>query len=272
MLRLLVKLSVGVRATSSAHDKWKEKDLHSDIPSDPRTMLDSFKLKPHVDAFVCCPTCYALYPIVPGVKDSYPETCTHRDMSDGDVCGRILRRTRTIKGKTYSMPSRRVLVHRMKMWLGSLLCRPGHEDILDATPSVEEPVEMADIMDSPGLREFLGPDNKPFIFQKGNYVFSMNMDGFNLYRNKEAGKKVTTGAIYMVCLNLPPSLRYLPENVFIVAIIPGPGEPSVHQINHILKPVVSMLLEFWNPGVHYSSTPNYPNGRTVHRCRCPSCL
>ena len=50
----------------------------------------------------------------------------------------------------------------------------------------------------------------------------------------------------MFCLNLPPHLRYKPENVFIAGITPGPQEPSVIQINNILRPLIAELREAWN--------------------------
>ena len=91
------------------------------------------------------------------------------------------------------------------------------------------------------------------------------MDGFNPFHTKEAGKKVSIGAIYMVCLNLPPFLRYRLENIFLVGVIPGPSSPSTHQINEILKPLVHDLLVFWDPGVFFSRTFSYPKGRLI-RC------
>ncbi|KAI0038168.1 hypothetical protein FA95DRAFT_1454680, partial [Auriscalpium vulgare] len=42
--------------------------------------------------------------------------------------------------------------------------------------------------------------------------------------------------------------------MFLVAIIPGPHEPSLGQINHVLVPVVSQLGDLWMPGVSYSHT------------------
>ncbi|KAA1480109.1 hypothetical protein DENSPDRAFT_758519, partial [Dentipellis sp. KUC8613] len=65
----------------------------------------------------------------------------------------------------------------------------------------------------------------------------------------------------MVLLNFPPHLRYLPENMFLVAIIPGPDKPSLSDINHALDLVVDDLLEFWSPGVWFSRTANCRLGR-----------
>ncbi|THV01355.1 hypothetical protein K435DRAFT_818072 [Dendrothele bispora CBS 962.96] len=47
-------------------------------------------------------------------------------------------------------------------------------------------------------------------------------------------------------MNLPPDIRYLPENVFIVGITPGPNLPDVITISHILRPLIDTLITHWN--------------------------
>jgi hypothetical protein len=89
------------------------------------------------------------------------------------------------------------------------------------------------------------------------------MDGFNPFIMKEAGKKVSVEAIYMVLLNLPVEICYQVENMFLVGIIPGPKEPSLEQINHVLAPLVDDLLHFWKPGVFIKQTAHYFSG---HMC------
>lgn len=147
------------------------------------------------------------------------------------------------------------------------MCRPGMEDFMDRDFPETEGDVVNDIMDSKVFRDFLGPDKKPFLQASGlkgrRYIFSLCMDGFNPYHMKEAGKKASTGAMYMVCLNLPPEIRYDFENIYLVGIIPGPSEPSLTEINHLLEPLIKDLLLFWHPGVFYASTPRYPLGRTV---------
>jgi hypothetical protein len=123
-------------------------------------------------------------------------------------------------------------------WLARLYSRPDIEKHLKRIPPNDdgrEPGVVRDIWDAQILRTFRGPDEKHFLDapgDEGRVVFSMCFDGFNPYRMREAGKKVSTGAVYLVCLNLPPSIRYKVENICLVGIIPGPREPSQHQINH----------------------------------------
>ncbi|TDL15911.1 hypothetical protein BD410DRAFT_816842 [Rickenella mellea] len=53
--------------------------------------------------------------------------------------------------------------------------------------------------------------------------------------------------------------------MFLVGIIPGPHEPSLEQINHLLAPLVDDLLRFWHTGVRYTRTHLFRQGRLT-RC------
>ncbi|KDQ55331.1 hypothetical protein JAAARDRAFT_59872 [Jaapia argillacea MUCL 33604] len=83
--------------------------------------------------------------------------------------------------------------------------------------------------------------------------------------NKQGGKKVSTGHASLTCLNLPPSIHYKLENIYLTGVIPGPREPSLKQINHYLKPLVNDFLMARNDGLYLSRTCGYPLGRRV-RC------
>lgn len=241
----------------------------ADIPVDVTAVLDRLDIAPDTRGYVCCAKCFACYDL-----DDYPDYCTKKNSRNESACGALLRKTVRRRGSRAVAPVRKYLHHDMKRWMARMLCRPDLERWLDRT--VIDPAtvdieceEMRDIWDGSVLKGFKGPDGKHFILEKsksseGRYVFSLNMDGFNPYHNKQAGKKVTVGAIYMICLNLPPHLRYRIENVFLVGIIPGPSSPSTSQINEILKPLVQDLLLFWNHGVYMSRTFLYPKGRLIH--------
>ena len=243
----------------------------SSIHSDIRTVLDQMNLNPATKAYICCPRCFKCYPLTPDA----PIRCTNQDTPSSTICNRLLRKTVTGKGTPRSIPSRQFLYHDMKQWLARLYCRPGMEEYLDRNvfdktgPSGRDPGLHHDIWDAPALRSFVGPDGRtPFMERpegEGRLMFSLSMDGFNPYQMKEAGKKVTIGAIYMVCLNLPPAIRYKAENMYLVGIIPGPKEPSLHQINHLLSPLVDDLLDLWHDGIFITQTPHHRRGRRV-RC------
>lgn len=73
----------------------------------------------------------------------------------------------------------------------------------------------------------------------------------------------------MICLNLPIHLRYRLENVYLVGIIPGPREPSLHEINHLLRPLVNELLQLWKVGYFLTRTSTRAAGRLVRVALIP---
>ncbi|KAH7917070.1 hypothetical protein BV22DRAFT_1027010, partial [Leucogyrophana mollusca] len=123
----------------------------------------------------------------------------------------------------------------MKAWLGRLLSRPGIEKAITQTTSCRShsfisrltqlwhcgPIK--DVWDAEVFRNFKGPDNRAWLDApdgEARLIFSLFIDWFNPFGNRQAGKSVSVGGIYMVCMNLPVHLRYRVENVYLVGIIP----------------------------------------------------
>jgi Transposase family tnp2 len=232
------------------------------IGTDPRRIIRALKLSPDARSYVCCPKCFACY--LKTSDDSYPDRCIYKKSPSSTECGRQLRKVRTGKNTEFSVPVRPFLYHEINEWLGEMLCRPGMEDMLDRDVSPSKDGVMHDIWDAPELHDLRGADGKPFVRgdgSEGRYVFSFCMDGFNPFQLKQAGKKASVVAMYMICLNLPPEERYKLENMFLVGIIPGPHEPKKEEINHLLSPLVDDLLDSYHHGVWYSRTHNYKHGR-----------
>jgi hypothetical protein len=71
----------------------------------------------------------------------------------------------------------------------------------------------------------------------------------------------------MACLNLPPSMRHKPENLWL-SVIPGPREPKTDQVNHFLRPLVKDLLKVWTDGTWYTKTYKHPQGRLARSILC----
>lgn len=258
-LRFLVDLMVEDHHTAKSQGKLVAKS----IPMDARTVVRRLALKPSYKAFVCCPECSTCYP--DNGPDPCPELCTSKPLSTQQICGQRLRKPRIIHGRSRDIPVRPFLYHDFKEWLGEMLCRPGMEDMMDRGFSPSPDGTMGDIWDAPGLYEIPGPNGCPFIHRypdnEGRYLFSFNMDGFNPFQLKQAGRSATVMGMYMVCLNLPPEVRFKSENMFLAGIIPGPKEPSMDEINNFLRPLVDDLLESYETGVYYTRTWKYPDGR-----------
>lgn len=254
-----------------------DEKLLSDIPSDPRATEKAFSLDNKTSIFAVCPNPNCHFTYEPTFRcDSpipiYPDTCNHREFRGGKKCGTPLLKRRCVNGHTIHLPIKPFIAFSFKDWLGGLLSRSGFEEKMDATwtPSTNNLTscgEMKDIFDAEILRNFKGFDGQHFSTsgEEGRYVFSLCVDYFNPLGNKQAGKKKSIGLISLVCLNLPPDMRYKPENMFLFGIIPGPSEPPLTCLNHYLRILVDMLLEFWFTGIRFSRTWAYYYGRVV-RC------
>lgn len=240
-------------------------DIISAIPADVRTVEKHLAIAPKTKPFVCCPACFACY----SLGNAYPDHCT-ATLSTG-LCGTELRKTRTINGRVRSFPARLYVYHDFKDWLARLLCRPGMEALMDRTLVAaldrDNHGVVDDFYDTETLTKLEMPDHAPFITphtSEGRYVFSICMDGF-MPTGKGGSASVSVGAIYLACMNLPASIRYREENLYLCSIIPGPKHPSQEMINPLLASLVDDFLALWYHGTRYTQTPHFPEGRVV-RC------
>ncbi|EJD36461.1 hypothetical protein AURDEDRAFT_130065 [Auricularia subglabra TFB-10046 SS5] len=62
-------------------------------------------------------------------------------------------------------------------------------------------------------------------------------------------------------MNLPPELRYLPENLFFAGIMPPPSQPDVVTISNLINPLVDQLVDLYNGTI--LRTALHPDGITV---------
>ena len=233
-------------------------------PTDLRTALKHFPLDPDLIEYASCPRCCNLTP--PDANGQYPSTCTFRETISDPECGaELLQKDRK--------PIRRYLYQPMGLWLGRMLARPGIEELMDKAwvPPLHRAVGvLKDIWDGNVLQLFssdgAGEVKDPSTgVREGRLVFSLFVDWFNPFGTGRRGKHISVGAIYLICLNLPPHLRFRAENVYLAGIIPGPAEPRLHEINHFLRPLVDDFLHFFAPGFLCSRTPSSSLGR---RFRC----
>ncbi|MBW0525832.1 hypothetical protein O181_065547 [Austropuccinia psidii MF-1] len=62
----------------------------------------------------------------------------------------------------------------------------------------------------------------PIMSIPGALAFSIYVDWLNAHG--KSTRLASIGPIMLICLNLPPSGRLKPENVYVSGIIPGPKE------------------------------------------------
>ena len=74
--------------------------------------------------------------------------------------------------------------------------------------------------------------------------------------------KHSTDVIYAAIINIPRKIHFKRENMLILDILPGLSEPSLHQINHYLLPIVDELMQLWQ-GVMLDSTAENRDGKMI---------
>jgi len=269
MISLLVGVVFGHGQLSGSMNTEQE-FIHSQIPCRISDVLQNFNLDGKTTTYAMCPSCHKGYApsFPPGSSQPiYPDCCDNVILGQG-VCGQAL-----LDGGTDPQPLKPFIYHHVDDYIGSLLAREDLERNIDAAcddlkTSIdrgENPHFVHDVFQATFMRTFSGPDQKLFIDRgvEGRLAFALCVDNFNVEGSRTRGKYASTGMISLACLNLPCSIRYKPEYMFLVGLIPGPSEPTEVAINYYLKPMVDDMVVLWERGVHYSRTALYPNGRTV---------
>lgn len=242
------------------------KSIGPTIPCDIRTIRKKFDLDPITQMFATCTRCSCTYPPTTTKKKSpYPERCTYARFRGSKPCGQLLVKCTKDGGRKSWAPVRPYVVQDFNAFLAGLLSRPGIEEAMDRGTMMNEKCHMWDIKDGAAMQEILGPDGKPFMDglkrRDLRLAWSLSVDWFNPHGNKTSGKKKSVGSIAMVLLNLPPSLRYKPENIYLVGVIPGPREPALEEINHFLRPVIDFFLPSWKNRTWFTRTFKHTEGR-----------
>lgn len=265
-------------------DGYLDANRRKEIPQTPSTAsaaMKLFKLDPVTTTYAACPTCNCTYPPIttPGSSSPvYPSTCSNFPSPDSVMCNTELLRSGT--------PIKPFLHYHFKDYLAGLLSSPTLERLMDdssdaITRSLHDPPPqfVSDILEAKYVKELLGPGGAHFFSDrkgKGRYLFGLNIDFFAPEGLSIHGGAISCGVISLVCLNLPLDIRYKPENMCLLGVIPGPKEPSLDEINHYLRPIVDEFVAFWEPGIHFSRTALHPEGKTCegaivpHICDSPA--
>jgi hypothetical protein len=258
------------------------------IPHNIRTAVDKFNLEGQTTTYAVCPACHCTYrPTFPhgSTTPHYPEHCSNIPNPDLGICNTLLLYSHVVNGVKVEHPIKKFVYHEFKDYLAGLLAQKDIEEMMDKPCDnlmdhlQEDPNVIHDIFEADFLKSFKGPHSGVLFVDRNNngqkvegrYVFALNVDFFNAEGMTQHGATTSTGIISMACLNLPITLRYKPEYMYIAGIIPGPTEPTGTQLNHYLRPLISDMVEFWDPGVYMSQTALYPTGRTTN-CAIALCV
>ncbi|KAJ2994175.1 hypothetical protein NUW54_g7598 [Trametes sanguinea] len=209
----------------------------------------------HITYHLLCNVCWDCHH--PGLLESLP--------ADGlciqDGChGILFQKKRYSDGKTRRVPVKVLATTSPKAAIQRLLLRPAAVSIEDWAGSMDDDYRMFDMHDGwgwnairAGLKRRQGGPwgvvdvdveelNQRFVALPNGLVLIFNLDWFRAMRRGN----YSVGAIYLTVCNNPRSKRFLREETFLLATIPGPDEPSLEQLNHILQVFIPDLLELYD--------------------------
>ena len=215
--------------------------------------------------FVVCPSCDSLYTYDDCLlnssgrtldkKCSYVKFPQHPQMSMRKPCGHnLLKKVVLSNGKTKYYPLKVYCYKKLKDLLFNLLNRPGMWQLCQHWKSrIVPPNSLADVYDGKVWKSFKGKDGSLF-FKTAIYNIGLmlNCDWFPPFDRTQ----YSVGVMYAVVLNLPRAIRFKPENLLIIGIIPGPDEPTL-VMNSYLKPMTDELFDLWEDGIVMEGSNSY---------------
>lgn len=247
----------------------------SEYESFPKSLYLAKQTLGLVDRFVnfaACPKCHKLYKKdnITDIRQQTVMKCSHVEFPNSATrrrrqCKTPLAKRVTLNNSISIRPELVYPVACIQQQLSSMFLRPGFEKSLRHwTDRIRPDNVLSDIYDGQiwqNLKESSEQmSNKFFRPEKADSHLGliMNLDWFQPYE----GTIYSTGVIYAAICNLPRDIRFKPENMLILGILPGPKEVSLHKINHYLSPIITELELLWK-GMTLNSTNECPNGKDI---------
>lgn len=206
------------------------------------------------EKYVVCPKCMTLYKMedcttkktngrVVSSRCTHVNFPRHPQKSKRRQCGTLLmKQMRSKSGSFFLHPKRLYCFRKLTDSLKALLSKPG---VLESCESWRNRKQvngaMGDSFDGKIWNEFKDANGDAFFEKAGNLGVMLNVDWFQPYKHTQ----YSCGVLYLVLMNLPREVRFKPENVMIVGMIPGPNEPKGN-INTFLQPLVDNLIDLWD--------------------------
>jgi hypothetical protein len=274
LIMSLIAIVVQLVFRSNPGNETRQADTLAQIPPSITAALSKLNLEGRNTIYAVCPACHCTYKPHFNRDSSipiYPEKCSNEPKPGSNRCGEPLLEA---SGTSKTMePIKPFVYHHFHDYLAGLLSRPDLEQLMDKScdnlmDSLDQPAPtyVGDVFEAEFLRRFEGPKPGTLFIDRqngGRYAFSLNVDFFALEGMRVRGASASAGIISLACLNLPLDVRYKPENMYL-AIIPGPNEPHLTEVNHYLKPLMDDMVDSWNEGVLFSRTALHPSGRMTN--------
>ncbi|MBW0561089.1 hypothetical protein O181_100804 [Austropuccinia psidii MF-1] len=248
----IISLSSGLPPTPAFH-----------IPQDLSTIFEHLQFEPVIQTYTCCYHCFFLDGLTESVTTDQPHCQHHNDPNDHDPpCTQSLGKLiysfephtqNTTNMKQRFIPKKHFIYQPFKNWLSTFLQWAGIMEILNQHQQSQTPQgsPKCDFWDGLVWRHFTRTKNihdPPFMSIPGALAFSIYVDWLNAHG--KSTRLASIGPIMLICLNIPPSGRFKPENFYVAGIIPVPNEPTALQLNYLFMPLIKELKELWQ-GNHF---------------------
>jgi hypothetical protein len=274
IVTMLVKMAMATRLPKPAEARAKpeydpaQRAILDQLPTSLFTALNRFDIDGLMTIYAACPSCNftheAIYDPV-STNAIHPTQCTNRIVgaSGRYTCGASLLEVRN----GHPRPIKPFVTASFTDYLARSLADPEVERLSkqacdDAMTNIQNPPdESTNIFNADFMRTFGGPIAGELFVNRGSKVrlaFAMHVDFFNPNGTRKRGNHDSIGIISLANLNLPETIRYLPEHIFLLGVIPGPNEPTLEEINHYIRPIIDQLEIGWNRGFHISQTADAP--------------
>lgn len=205
-------------------------------------------------SYVVCPSCQSVYHFEDCIiqrpfGQSLGKSCCHvpyprhPQLSRRGKCGAQLLKTVRGKNRTYLRPLKVYPYLSLEKSMGCLVKRRGFLEACELWRKRSTLVpsgHLGDIFDGKVWNDFNSSDMQHFLPSPYCYLLTMNVDWFQPYERRT----YSLGAIYLTVQNLPRDVRFKPENIILVGVIPGPHEPS-RTVNSYITPLVVELQKAW---------------------------
>ena len=214
------------------------------------TPLDQSKYR----TYLACLQCKKLYTVANGFTThpdgtKTPIVCTFKEFANGQNCGAPLCKItcdKTGRRTCVSIdPSQRVSFFSLRDEIQRVLNLPLAKSNLHSYMTETLPIgQYRNVWDGRVWRWFRTAINtktgKEYLRGDVNYMdlaLGLNLDGFQPFENQV----YSVTAVYITILNLPADIRNRPEYMILLAVLPGPEEPSVRVFSSYTQPLVAEL-------------------------------
>jgi hypothetical protein len=256
---------------------FMDENTYSTFPKSLYMARKIFGIKDQLIKYATCKECCKLY-YKKDLPTDAPFQCTFQNFPNHPIdnlrspCNAIItKRVPTNSGFTYQ-PSLIYPIISIKQQLQQLYNKKGFEE--SCRKWVDRPTDfqtLSDIYDGRIWKTFKDPKDDKLFFRHevsdSHLGIMLNLDWFQPFDNAQ----YSVGAIYGIICNLPRIERFKTSNIITLAVIPGPKEPKLHQLNHYLAPLIDQLIELWE-GIELHSTYESPSGKNIRAavicCAC----